>query len=167
MIEMIDIKKVFFLILVSSLLIGSAYASDLTSFNINNTYKVAYNDSYHVLYLNDNHNAGVTVYKNVDDDQYDTDDGDDDQYDNLIEDDGRSYLHPDDDYKLKKHNDKTASFKDYDNNEHGIVELIKNNDGQEYIVVFWAKNNNDIKNKDLKLQLKQFNKDNDVNIITF
>ena len=154
--------------LVSSLLIGSAYAtSDVTSFNINNTYNHAYNDSYHTLYLNDNHDAGVTVYKNVDDDQYDTDEDDDDQYDNLIEDDGREYLHSDDDYILKKHNDKTASFKDYDNNEHGIVELIKNNDGQEYIVVFWAKNNNDMKNKDLKLQLEQFNKDNNVNIITF
>lgn len=165
---MIDIKKVFFLMLVSSLLIGSAYAtSDVTSFNINNAYNHAYNDSYHTLYLNDNHDAGVTVYKNVDDDQYDTDEDDDDQYDNLIEDDGREYLHSDDDYILKKHNDKTASFKDYDNNEHGIVELIKNNDGQEYIVVFWAKNNNDMKNKDLKLQLEQFNKDNNVNIITF
>ena len=76
-------------------------------------------------------------------------------------------MHSDDDYILKKHNDKTASFKDYDNNEHGIVELIKNNDGQEYIVVFWAKKNNDMKNKDLKLQLEQFNKDNNVNIITF
>ena len=77
---MIDIKKVFFLMLVSSLLIGSAYAtSDVTSFNINNTYNHAYNDSYHTLYLNDNHDAGVTVYKNVDDDQYDTDDNDNNQ----------------------------------------------------------------------------------------
>lgn len=163
---MVDIKKVFFLMLVSSLMICSVYAtSDVTSFNINNNYKQSYNDSYHSLYLNNNHDAGVTVYKNVDDDQYDIDD--DDKYDNLIEDDGREYLHADDDYQLKKHKDKTASFKDYENNEHGIVELIKNNNGQEYIIVFWAKNNNDIKNKDLKAQLKQFNKDNNVNAIAF
>lgn len=153
--------------LVSSLLIGSAYAtSDVTSFNINNNYKQTYNDSYHALYLNENHDAGVTVYKNVNDDQYDIDDNDD-KYDNLIEDDGREYLHADDDYQLRKHKDKTASFKDYDNNEHGIVELIKNDDGQEYIVVFWAKNDNDMKNKDLKAQLEQFNKDNDAKLIAF
>ena len=164
---MIDIKKVFFLMLVSSLLIGSAYAtSDVTGFNINNNYKQTYNDSYHALYLNENHDAGVTVYKNVDDDQYDIDDNDD-KYDNLIEDDGREYLHADDDYHLQKNDDKIASFKDYDNNEHGIVELIKNDNGQEYIVVFWAKNNNDIKNKDLKTQIEQFNKDNNANPIAF
>lgn len=153
--------------LVSSLLIGSAYAtSDVTSFNINNNYKQTHNDSYHALYLNENHDSGVTVYKNVDDDQYDIDDNDD-KYDNLIEDDGREYLHTDDDYQLQKNDDKTASFKDHDNNEHGIVELIKNDDGQEYIVVFWAKNDNDMKNKDLKAQLEQFNKDNNAKPIVF
>lgn len=163
-----DIKKIFFLMLVSSLLIGSAYAtSNINSFNINNTYKPEYNDSYHAIYLNENHDSGITIYKNVDDDQYDTDNDNDDKYDNLINDDGQDYLHSDDDYQLKKHNDKTASFKDYDTGEHGIVELIKNNSGNEYIIVFWAKNNNDIKNKDLKTQLKQFNKDNNVNIIAF
>lgn len=165
--KIMDIKKVFFLMFVSSLLISSTYAtSDVTSFNINDNYKQTYNDSYHALYLNENHDAGVTVYKNVDEDQYYIDDNDE-KYDNLIEDDGREYLHSDDDYQLQKNEDKTASFKDHDNNEHGIVELIKNNNGQEYIVVFWAKNNNDMKNKDLKLQLEQFNKDNNVNIITF
>lgn len=164
---MMDVRKVFFLMLVSSLLIGSAYAtSDVTSFNINNNYKQTYNDSYHALYLNENHDSGVTVYKNVDDDQYDIDDNDD-KYDNLIEDDGREYLHTDDDYQLQKNDDKTASFKDHDNNEHGIVELIKNDDGQEYIVVFWAKNDNDMKNKDLKAQLEQFNKDNNAKPIVF
>ena len=157
---MMDIKKVCFLMLVSILLIGSAYAtSDVTSFNINNNYKQTYTDSYHALYLNENNDAGVTVYKNVDDDQYNVDD---DQYDNLIEDDGREYLNANDDYQLQKNDDKTANFKDYDKNEQGIVELIKNNDGQEYIVVFWAKNN-----KDLKAQLEQFNKDNKLNPTAF
>ena len=164
-----DFKKICFLMLISSLLIGSAYASDVTSFNMDKTLKQTFNDSYHSLYLNDNHDSGVAIYKNVDDDLYDNDhdnDDVDDCYDNLIEDDGREYLHSDEDYQVNKKSDNTASFKDYDNNEHGIVELIKK-EGQEYIIVFWTKNNNNITNKDLKTQLKQFNKNNNATPIAF
>ena len=154
--------------LISGLLIGSAYAADVTSFNMDKTLKQTYNDSYHSLYLNDNHDSGVAIYKNVDDDLYDNDHDDDadDRYDDLIEDDGREYLHSDDDYQLKKEKDNTASFKDYDNNEHGIVELVKK-DGQEYIIVFWTKNNNNLTNKELKAQLNQFNKNNNVTAMAF
>ena len=162
-----DIKKMFLLIAVSSLLMSSAYAiNDVTSFNMDNTYKQAYNDSYHSLYLNENQDSGVAIYKNVDDDLYDDDHDNDDKYDNLIEDDGRDYLHSDDEYKVNKKDDNTANFKDYDNGEHGIVELIKS-EGKEYIIVFWAKNNNKITNKDLKTQLNQFNKNNNVTPIAF
>ena len=75
------------------------------------------------------------------------------------------YLTGDDDVKVDEHSDNTVTFKDYDHAQHGISEVIKG-DGEKFIVVFWAKDGSDIDNSKLLKQLKDFNKDNDVNTIS-
>lgn len=161
-----NIKNILFLICVSSLLIGSAYAASVSDFKVNDDYHNNYADDYHALYVDKNLDSGIAVYKNADDDAYpDTDD--DDAFDDIVHDDGQEYLTPDDDMTLDKQADNTAEFKDTDDHaHHGIVELVKK-DGKEYIVVFWAKDSSNIKNSDLKSVLDDFNKDNGVEAIAF
>ena len=163
------LKKIFLICVVLALLAGSVCAvcasNGVNDFKVDKSYSNAYSGSYYSLYLNKQNDAGVAIFKNVDDDVYDDADGDD-VYDHLIHNDGREYLHADDDYKLNKNSDNTGTFTDYDNGEHGIAELVKSG-GTEYIVVFWAKNNSNLKDSDLSSQLSQFNKDNNVQPIAF
>ena len=158
-----DIRNILFFITVTALLMGSAYGASINNFSIDKTFHDADNDEYYSLHLNDAKDAGVIIFKNVDDDTY----GDDnDAYDDLIHSDGRDYLEIDDDYQMDKNPDNTANFTDIDHAEHGIVEVVKS-DNQEYIVVFWAKDTSDMKNSDLMKQLEDFNKDNNVEAIAF
>ncbi len=159
-------KKIFLIFFVFLLLVCSVYAAkEVTDFEIDDSYNNTYNGTYYSLYLNDKQDSGVAIFKNVDDDAYD-DTVNDDAYDNLIHDDGREYITADDDLKIDKNSNNIANFTDFDHAEKGVVEIIKC-DGQEFIVVFWAKNSSNVTVDDLTSQLDQFNKDNKVEAISF
>lgn len=160
-----DIKKIIFALLFSALLIGSACSASVNDFDVDKTYKSLYNSEYYSIYSNDNQDSGILIFQNVDDDKYD-DMVNDDILDNVIQHDGKEYIIPDDDMKLDKNPDNTANFTDYDHATHGISEVIKV-DGQEFIAVFWAKDTSNINNGDLISKLNDFNKNNNVEVISF
>ena len=82
------------------------------------------------------------------------------------DDEGKEYIQADDDMKNDKNSDNTANFTDSDYATHGVVEVVES-DGQQYIVVAWAKDTSDVQNFKLAQQLTQFNKDNKVKAISF
>lgn len=169
---------------VTALLIGSACAVSTDEFQVDGFHKSAGDDAYST-YVNDNGNSGVSIYKNTqvtyyDDDGYDDDgyydyddDGYDDDgyydYDDRYDDD--YYVHTvnngiRDDMQLSKNADNTATFTDHDDAEHGTVEVVELG-GQQYTVVFWAKDASDVTNANLMTKLTQFNKDNGVSPLAF
>ena len=148
------------LVVISMLLFGAVSAQKtVNEFQIDGSYNNAYDGTYCSLYLNGNQDSGITVYKEFGDD-------DNESYDGLIHDEGKDYLTSDDDFKLDKNSDNTVSFTDYDHAEHGVAEVIDCG-GENFIVVFWAKDTSDVSNSDLVSQLNEFNKDNNVNAIAF
>lgn len=160
-----DIKKILFALLVSALLIGGACAASVNSFDIDKDYKNLYESDYYSVYADDKQDSGILVFKNVNDDAY-NDGVNDDILDNVIHHDGKEYIVGDDDMKVDVGSDNIANFTDYDHATHGVSEVVKV-DGEEFIVVLWAKDLSNIKNNDLMSQLNDFNKNNNVNAITF
>ena len=159
-----DMKSILFLIAITALMIGGAYASS-SDFKVSTDYTNAHKGEYYSLYMNDNQDSGITIYKNVDEDAYDGLDSTD-AHVGIIREDGRDYLSPDDDFKVDAKSDNITEFKDLDHAEHGAVELVKKG-SDEYIVVFWAKDTSSVKNSDLNTALKEFNKDNGLEAIAF
>lgn len=160
-----DAKKILFALLVSALLMGSVCAASVNGFNIDNTYKNVYSSDYYSVYANDNQDSGILVFKNVNDDIYD-DTVNDDVLDNLIQHDGREYITPDDDLSLNKTSDNIATFIDHDHATHGASEVI-NVDGEQFIVVSWAKDSSNIDTAKLVSILNDFNTKNNVQAIAF
>ena len=160
-----DVKKIFFALLVSALLVGGACAASVNDFNIDKTYKNEYSSDYYSVYANKNQDIGILVFKNVDDDAYD-DKVNDDILDNVIHHDGREYIVADDDMKIDVNSENIANFTDYDHATHGVSEVVKK-DGEEFIVAIWAKDSSSIDNSDLISQLNDFNKENNVSAIAF
>ena len=160
---MMDFRNILFLLVISLLLFGTAAAQkNVNDFQIDESYNHAYNGTCSSLYLNEKQDAGIIVFKNAAGDV----DDDNDAYDGLIHDDGREYITADDDMKIDRNSDNTVNFTDYDHSQHGVAEVITV-DGDEYIVVFWAKDTADANNSDLASQLNDFNKDNNVKPISF
>ena len=158
-----DGRNVLFLFVVSLLLFGTACAQKtVNDFEIDESYAGAYNGSYHSLYLNQNLDSGIAIYKIAAGDV----DEDDDAHENLIHDDGRDYMTPDDDMKIDKNSDNTFNFTDYDHGQHGVGELI-DVDGDSYVVAFFEKGTGSVDCTNLISQLSQFNKDNDVDAVAF
>lgn len=156
-------KKILFILVLSTLVVGCAFAANgVNDFKVNDAYKHVTGNDYFSLNMNNNKDVGITVYKNANDDAY----GDIDVYDHVLHDDGREYIQVDDDMKIDKNPDHTANFTDYDHSTHGVVELVDSN-GQQYIVVFLAKNSANIQNSDLASQLAQFNTNNQVKPVAF
>ena len=114
-----DIKKIIFALIVTSLLIGGACAASVNDFKMDDTYKSLYKGEYYSVYANNDKDCGISIYKNVDDDVYD-DKENDDILDNVIHHDGREYIHPDDDLKLDVGSDHIANFTDMDHSTHGV-----------------------------------------------
>ena len=163
----VDGKKVFLILFISVLLVGGVFAAKtVNDFKVDDSYKNAYKGDYYSVYLNEKQDGGVLIFKNVNDDAYDDTADDNDIYDGLIHNDGREYIIPDDDMKIDKNSDNTVNFTDYDHATHGVAEVV-NCDGQEFIVVFFAKNGGSADNATLMSQLVQFNKDNSVNATAF
>lgn len=157
-------KVILFMVVISALFVGCAFAANSANdFKVNENYKHAAGNDYYSFNFNDNKDAGCLIFKNVDDDAYDNGS---DPYDNIIHDDGREYIHVDDDMKIVKNTDNTANFTDSEHATHGVVEVVDSN-GQQYIVVIFAKDGSSTQNSDLISQLAQFNKDNQVKAVAF
>ena len=174
-----NIKKIFFALIVTTLLVGSVCAANINDFKVDG-YNSSYNSDLSSAYLNDNGDSGISIHKNTngvyldfDDDGYDDDgyyDFDDDGYDDDGYDDDGYYDYDDDGYdddvQLSKNTDNTASFTDFDDAEHGVLEVVQIG-GDQYTVVFWAKDTSNMNNTDLMSKLTDFNKDNGVSPIAF
>ena len=165
LVVIMDIKKILFALLVSALLIGGACAASVNSFDIDKDYKNLYESDYYSVYADDKQDSGILVFKNVNDDAYD-DKVNDDILDNVIHHDGKEYIVADDDMKIDVGSDNIAKFTDYDHATHGVSEVVKV-DGEEFIVAVWAKDSSSIDNNTLMSKLNDFNKNNNVNAITF
>ena len=150
-----DMKKIFFALIVTSLLIGGACAASVNDFKIDNTYKRVYNGEYYSVYANDNQDCGISIYKNMNDDVYD-DMENDDILDGTIHHDGREYLIPDDDMKLDVGSDHITQFTDYDHATHGASEVV-NAGGDEYVVAVWAKDSSSMDSSKVLSTLNFFN----------
>lgn len=160
-----DTKKILFALIVSALLIGGVCAASVNDFKIDNTYKSVYNGEYYSVYANDNQDAGISIYKNVNDDVYD-DIENDDIFDNVIHHDGREYITADDDLKLDIGSNNIANFTDYDHATHGVSEVVDAG-GDQYIVVAWAKDSSNMDFAKLSSLLNDFNKNNNVKAVAF
>ncbi|WP_296887446.1 hypothetical protein [uncultured Methanobrevibacter sp.] len=68
--------------------------------------------------------------------------------------------------KINKNPDNTANSTDMDHTTHGISELVEV-DGQQFVVVVWAKDSSNIQNSDLALKLAEFNQNNQVKALAF
>ena len=111
-----EFKKIFLMLLIGGMLIGSACAAGVNDFKVNDSYKNVYSSDYYAVYANSNQNSGINIYKNVNDDVYD-DRVNDDVLDGLIHHDGREYIYGDDDLSLNKNSDNTANFTDMDHEQ--------------------------------------------------
>ena len=187
-----NIKKIFFAMIVTALLIGSACAVNMNEFKVDG-YSNTYGSDYNSAYVNNNGDSGVSIYKNTeavyyhdyDDDgyyeygddgyyEYDDDgyyDYDDDGYydyddDYVVQTGGTVYNGIRDDMQITKNADNTATYTDYDDAEHGVIEVVEFG-GQQYTVVFWAKDMSNINNTDLMSKLTQFNADNGIAPVAF
>lgn len=160
-----DVKKIFFALIVSALLVGGVCAASVNDFKMNDGYNSIYSGQYYSVYANGNQDSGISIYKNVNDDVYD-DIENDDILDNVIHHDGREYITMDDDLQLTKNSDNTANFTDYDHATHGVSEVIDAN-GEQYIVVCWAKDSSNMDNAKLLSTLNDFNKNNNVKAVAF
>ena len=160
-----DVKKIFFALIVSALLIGGVCAASVNDFKVDDTYKSVYNGEYYSVYANNNQDSGISIYKNVNDDVYDDIDNDD-ILDNVIHHDGREYIVPDDDLKLDVGSNHIANFTDMEHATHGVSEVISIN-GDQYIVAVWAKDSSSMDNAKLLSTLNDFNKNNNVKAIAF
>ncbi len=160
-----DVKKIFFALIVTSLLIGGACAASVNDFKIDNNYKSVYNGEYYSVYADGNKDCGISIYKNVNDDVYD-DIENDDVLEGIIHHDGREYIVPDDDLSLNVGSDHIANFTDYEHATHGVSEVI-NAGGEQYIVAVWAKDSSNMDASKLLSTLNDFNKDNNVEAVAF
>ena len=160
-----DMKKIFFTLAVFALLMGGVCAASVNDFKVDSTYQGIYNGEYYAVYTNGNQDSGISIYKNVDDDVYD-DIENDDILDNVIHHNGREYLVSDDDLKVDVGSDNIANFTDYEHATHGVSEVVDIN-GEQYIIVAWAKDSSSMDSAKLLSTLNDFNKNNDVKAIAF
>lgn len=159
-----DIKKILLALVITTLLAGSVCVASVNDFKVDGSYGNDFSSDQYSVYLNGNKDSGVAIYKNVNDDLYDN--LNDDSVDYIVHDDGREYLVVDDDMQISKNADNTANFTDYDHAEHGVVEVVEIG-GNQYVVVFFAKDSSNTTNADLMAKLTAFNKDNNVAPVAF
>lgn len=158
-----DFRNVLFLLVISLLLFGAVCAQKtVNDFQVDKSYEHVYNGNYHSLYIHEKQLSGIAIYRYMVGDEDNDNIGDD-----LVHDDGKDYLIGEEgDITVAKNSDNTVNFTDKDYAEHGIAEVISC-DGEQFVVVFWAKDVSDVNSSDLISQLNQFNKDNNVKAIAF
>ena len=156
-------KKLLLILVMSALLIGCAFAANVSDFKVDKSvYTQSFNDTDGIIYSDAAQTSGIGIFKALD--TTDDDDNDNDAGDNLIMNDGSDYLAADDDYMLNKNSDNIANFTDTDHGSHGMVELVEV-DNEQFVIVFWCKNAGD----EVKLasEVSEFNKENNLTPITF
>lgn len=154
--------------IVTALLIGSACAVNMNEFKVNG-YNNSYESDYSSAYVNNNGDSRVSIYKNTEAVYYQEYDDDgyyeyDDDY--VVQTSGTVYNGIQDDMQITKNADNTATFTDYDDAQHGVIEVVEFG-GQQYTVIFWAKDMSNINNTDLMSKLTQFNADNGIAPVAF
>lgn len=161
-----NFKKIAIVLIVASLLIGCVNATSITDFKFDDSLsKELLSTDDLIVYADEHGDAGIAIYKVVDNVE-DKDTNDDDKIDDLIHDDGDEYLKSDDDVNLTVNTDKSANFTDSDHGTHGVSEVIDHN-GEKHVIVFWAKNTCDRDVANLTAEMVKFNKDNNVSPIAF
>lgn len=154
--------------IVTALLIGSACAVNMNEFKVNG-YNNSYESDYSSAYVNNNGDSRVSIYKNTEAVYYQEYDDDgyyeyDDDY--VVQTSDTVYNGIQDDMQITKNADNTATFTDYDDAQHGVIEVVEFG-GQQYTVIFWAKDMSNINNTDLMSKLTQFNADNGIAPVAF
>ena len=150
-----NFKKIFIVLIVSSLLIGAVCASSITDFKIDDgKVKEIFKDNDIIVYADEHSDSGIAIFKTFDK-IGDKDTKDDDRIDNLVHDDGDEYITADEDMKLAKNPDHTANFTDADHGTMGLSEVIDHN-GEKHVVVFWAKNQSHMNMTQLKADMDKF-----------
>ena len=159
-----DFRNILFILVISLLLFGTACAQKtVNDFKVDESYEQAYGGNYHSLYINEKQLSGIAIYRYMSVDVKDNSDIGND----LVHDNGKDYLIDDEgNITVAKNPDKTVNFTDKDYAEHGIAELVIC-DGEQFVVVFWAKDISGINDSDLISELNQFNSDNNVKAIAF
>lgn len=160
-----NFKRIFVVLIVASLLIGCAYATGVTDFKVDDTFKLVYSGDDYAIYADEHNDTGISIYADIGEDN-DTDDDSDDALDDLFRDDGDDYLTADDDLMLDKNSDYTANFTDTEYGMSGLSELVEH-DGQKYVVVVWSVNSTEMDFGDVISTMDDFNKANDINPISF
>lgn len=161
-----NFKKIAIVLIVASLLIGCVSATSISNFKFDDSFnKELLSTENFVIFADEHGDAGIGIYKVVDNVE-DKDTDDDDKIDNLVHDDGDEYITADDDMNLTVNSDHTANFTDADYGTHGVSEVIDHN-GEKHVIVFWAKNTCDRDMANLTAAMANFNKDNNVSPVTF
>ena len=155
-----NLKGILFLVLVSGLMIGGACAANVNDFKVNSSYKSIHSDEYYCVLAADDQNSGLNIYKNVDDDAYKGKTSDN-ILKGTIHHEGKDYIVVDNDMKIAKNPDNTLNFTDLDHRTHGVSEVVKYN-GEEFVIVLWAKDSTNLDTAKLLHTLQDFNKENNV-----
>lgn len=159
-----DFRNVLFLLLISLLLFSTVCAQKtVNDFQVDESYEQVYNGNYHSLYVHGKQLSGIAIYRYIAGDADDNVEVDAD----LVHEDGKDYLiGNEDDISVAKNPDNTVNFTDKDYAEHGVAEVVSVN-GEQFVVVFWAKDVSDIDDSELISELNQFNMDNNVKAVAF
>ena len=160
-----NFKKIVIALIFASLLIGCVSATNITDFKIHDSLNKIYSTDDFVIYADEHGDAGIGIYKIIDNVE-DKDTDDDDKIDDLVHDDGDEYITADDDMNLTVNSDNTANFTDTDHGTVGVSEVINHN-GEKHVVVFWAKNSSERNQANLTASMANFNKDNNVTPVAF
>ena len=160
-----NFKKILIALILSSLLIGCVGAVSIQEFKIESPVKEIYASDNCVIYANSHGDAGIGIYKSLDN-QKDNKTIEDGPISNLIYDDGDEYITPDNTMKLSINQDHTANFTDLTHKTKGISEII-NTEGQKYVVIFWEKSSSDMNMTKLNIAKDNFNNNNEVTPIAF
>ena len=160
-----NFKKILIALILSSLLIGCVGAASIQEFKIDAPVKEIFGSADYVIYANFHGDGGIGIYKCIDK-QEDNKTVDEASLDNLIYDDGDEYITQDKDMKIIVNHDHSANFTDKLHGTHGISEVI-NEEGQKYVVVFWAKSSGETNMTQLKTVQDKFNEINNVTPIAF
>ena len=157
-------KKIFIIALIALMLISTCYAAkNVTDFKVDQSYYKVDSGKYFALYLTQNQESGLAIYKYIQDKDIADEN---DKYDHMVHDYGKQYIEHNDNIDITKNKDNTTSFKDAGHQEHGVLELVKI-DGEQFVIVVFAKDHSKIEQSALVTILNNINKANDLTPIAY
>ena len=157
-------KKIFIIGIIALMVLSTCYAAkSVTDFKIDNSYYKVDSGKYFALYLTNNQESGIAIYKYVNDkDIVD----ENDKYDHMVNDYGKQYINPNEQIDITKNKDNTTVFKDHGNQEHGVLELVKIGD-EQFVIVAFTKEQSKTEQSTLVTLLNNFNKANNLTPIAY